>query len=81
MFPLRALDVLALVLYGNWGEKLLARELAAVDYPAGIRRIDIGNANDPESVEALKEAPPGCAPCLGQGFFAMPSLRYRRRTH
>ena len=58
--PLKALDVLALVLYGNWSEKLLAQRLGVSDYPAGIPRIDIVDANDPAGVEALTELRPRC---------------------
>lgn len=72
--PIKALDVLALVLYGNWSEKLLAQRLAVSGYPAGIRRIDIGNANDPASVEILRELRPDVLVVLGTGILRRPVL-------
>ena len=72
--PLKALDVVALVLYGNWSEKLLAERLAAADYPAGVPRIDIGNANDPASIEALRDLRPDILVVLGTGILRDPVL-------
>jgi methionyl-tRNA formyltransferase len=72
--PMKALDVVALVLYGNWSEKLLSRRLAVADYPAGIPRIDIGSANDPASIEALKELRPDVLVVLGTGILRDPVL-------
>lgn len=72
--PIKALDVLALVLYGNWSEKLLAQRLAVSGYPAGVTRIDIGNANDPASVEILRELRPDVLVVLGTGILRRPVL-------
>jgi folate-dependent phosphoribosylglycinamide formyltransferase PurN len=72
--PLKALDVVALVLYGNWSEKLLSQRLAAADYPAGVPRVDVGNANDAASVEALRELRPDILVVLGTGSLRDPVL-------
>jgi hypothetical protein len=72
--PLKALDVVALVLYGNWSEKLLADRLAVADYPAGLSRIDISGANDPASVEALAKLRPDILVVLGTGILRDPVL-------
>jgi len=72
--PLKALDVVALVLYGNWSEKLLAERLAVADYPAGLPRIDISGANDSASVEALAKLQPDILVVLGTGILRDPVL-------
>ena len=83
--PLTALDVFALVLYGNWSERLLSRRLAVADYPAGVPRIDIGSANDAASVETLKELRPDVLVVLGTGILRGPVLsvptRYALSIH
>jgi methionyl-tRNA formyltransferase len=77
--PMTALDVFVLVMYGNWAEKVLERGLAVPDFPSGVPRIDIGDANDPASVEALKQLQPDVLIVLGTGILresvlAIPSL-------
>jgi Formyl transferase len=52
--PARLLDVAILVAYGTWSERLLASGLAVNGYPRGVRRIEVGNANDPTSVDSLR---------------------------
>jgi methionyl-tRNA formyltransferase len=48
------LDVAVLVPYGAWSERVLASGLAVDSYPEGVRRIDVSNANDPVSIDALR---------------------------
>jgi hypothetical protein len=68
LVPVKALDILALVVYGNWSEKVLATRLGVTDYPAGIPRIDIGDANDPASIAVLEELHPDVLVVLGTGI-------------
>ena len=83
--PLKALDVVALVLYGNWSEKLLATRLAVAGYPAGVPRIDISGANDAASIEALAKLRPDILIVLGTGILRDPVLaiptRYALNVH
>jgi methionyl-tRNA formyltransferase len=72
--PMTALDVFVLVMYGNWAEKVLARGLAVPDFPAGVTRVDIGDANDAASIEALKELQPDVLIVLGTGILRGPVL-------
>jgi methionyl-tRNA formyltransferase len=72
--PMTALDVFALVMYGNWAEKVLERGLAVPEFPAGVARVDIGDANDPASVEALKTLQPDVLIVLGTGILRDPVL-------
>ncbi len=83
--PLTAFDVLVLVLYGNWAEKVLERGLAVADFPAGVPRVDIGDANDAAGVAALRELQPDVLIVLGAGILrddvlAIPS-RYCLNIH
>jgi folate-dependent phosphoribosylglycinamide formyltransferase PurN len=52
--PARLLDVAILVAYGTWSERTLASGLAVNGYPQDVRRIEVGNANDPTSIDALR---------------------------
>src|SRR5271154_3938628 len=51
--PKTALHVFVLVMYGNWAEKVLEQGLAVPEFPAGVTRVDIGDANDAASVKVL----------------------------
>jgi hypothetical protein len=53
--PARLLDVAILVAYGTWSERLLASGLAVNGYPKGVRRIEVGDANSPASIAALRD--------------------------
>jgi folate-dependent phosphoribosylglycinamide formyltransferase PurN len=53
--PARLLDVAILVAYGTWSERTLASGLAVNGYPQDVRRIEVGNANDPTSIDALRD--------------------------
>jgi methionyl-tRNA formyltransferase len=63
--PRRALDVTLLVAYGNWCEKALVSGLGATGYPDGVPRFEVGNPNDPESVEVLRRLDPDVLLVLG----------------
>jgi folate-dependent phosphoribosylglycinamide formyltransferase PurN len=52
--PARLLDVAVLVAYGTWSERVLAAGLSVNGYPKGIHRIEVPDANDPQSVDALR---------------------------
>jgi folate-dependent phosphoribosylglycinamide formyltransferase PurN len=53
--PARLLDVAILVAYGTWSERALASGLGVNGYPKGVRRIEVGHANDPASIDALRD--------------------------
>ena len=52
--PARLLDVAILVAYGSWSERLLASGLGVDAYPKAVRRIEVGNANEPMSIDAIR---------------------------
>ena len=72
--PMTAFDVLALVMYGKWAEKVLERGLAVPDFPGDVRRIDIGDANDAASIDVLKELQPDVLIVLGTGILREPVI-------
>lgn len=68
--PARVLDVAILVAYGAWSERLLASELAVDAYPTGIRRVEVGNANDPQAIDTLRSLDADVLIVLGTSILA-----------
>jgi len=77
--PVRLLDVAILVAYGTWSERILGSGLAVDVYPGGVRRIDVGNANDPTSVEALRSLDADVLVVLGTSILSDEVLAVPKR--
>ncbi|HZQ16591.1 MAG TPA: formyltransferase family protein [Gaiellaceae bacterium] len=65
LLPVRVIDVAAVVMYGNWSERVLARGLGVAGYPEGVPCVYVGNANEPASIAALRELAPEVLIVLG----------------